>query len=78
MGKFKKHMMIVNDGTIHFFRSSGDSESRQQHSLKSCHVRVTKTQKVDDGKGNITLFYPVQADVPPASTRILYFESEEL
>ena len=77
MGKFKRHYFNVADGMIHFYRRLGDQEGRQQHPLTQCHLRLSKAQKIDSGNGKITVFYPVQADVPPDRTRLLYFDSEE-
>ena len=77
-GKFKKHfMMIDEDNNIAFFRRCTDTDSRQRHPLVECHLRVAKPQKIDDGKGNLKVFYPIQADIPPDKTRLLYFDSEE-
>ena len=69
--------MIDEDNNIAFFRRCTDTEPRQRHPLVECHLRIAKPQKIDDGKGNLKVFYPIQADVPPDKTRLLYFESEQ-
>ena len=69
--------MALDGDSIAFFRRSTDTESRQRHSLVECHLRIAKPQKIDDGKGNLKIFYPIQADIPPDRTRLLYFDSEQ-
>lgn len=77
-GQFKKHYMQICDNNILFYRRLTDTESRQAHPLGECHLRLAKPQHFEDGKGGLKVFYPVQADIPPDRTRLLYFDSEAL
>ena len=74
--KFKEHTVKVRDAVIYFYRNVADKDARQTQTLSGSHIRLTKPQKVQIN-GQITKLYPVQADIPPDRTRIMYFDSEQ-
>ena len=67
---------MVQDQTLHFFRNRSDESSRQKHPLSNCHLRLAKAQKIEAADVTVNYLFPVQADVPPDRTRLLYFDSE--
>ena len=76
--RFKRHIFVVRDGTILFYRRVEDENAVQSHPIKKSHLRLAKPLKVDNESTESAVFYPVQVDVPPDRTRLLYFQTQEL
>ena len=77
MGKFRRHAYVINSEKIIFYRNPADKSRSMEHPLTECHVRLAKKQKVDVSKGERSVYYPVQVDVHPDRTRLLYFTSSD-
>jgi len=63
---------------ILFYRRVEDENAVQSHPISKSHLRLAKPLKVDNESSTSEVFYPVQVDVPPDRTRLLYFQTHEL